>query len=198
MALHEVVKFYNEHAKKLSARYEEISFEKIFDDVIPILPEPCTALDIGSGSGRDAAWLSKKGYKVTAIEPSDKMNSLAQKTHPENITWVNDSLPKLETQRNKKSFYGLILISAVWMHIKPSDREESFKRVDQLIKPGGVLIVTLRHGTLSQNGIMFNVSSLEIEDYKKKYGYDLKLTTTSKDQLNREDVYWETIVLVKR
>jgi len=69
MALHEIIKFYNEHAKKLSERYEEISFEKIFGDIIPILPVPCAALDIGSGSGRDAAWLSRKGYKVTAIEP---------------------------------------------------------------------------------------------------------------------------------
>ena len=194
----EIIKFYDEHAKKLSAIYEEIPFEKIFGDVIPILPKPCTTLDIGSGSGRDAAWLSRKGYKVTAIEPSTEMYSLAKETHPEDITWINDSLPKLETQRNKKSFYGLILISAVWMHIKPSDREESFQRVDQLIKPGGVLIITLRHGTPSQNRIMFDASSSEIENYKKKYGYDLKFTSTSKDQLNRADVHWETIALVKR
>lgn len=198
MPIHEIVKFYNEHAKKLSAFYEEISFEKIFGDVIPILPEPCAALDIGSGSGRDAAWLSRKGFTVTAIEPSTEMNFLARQTHPENITWVNDSLPKLDTQRNNKGFYGLILLSAVWMHIKPSDREESFQRVNELIKLGGVLIITLRHGTPSQNGIMFEVSSLEIEKYRKKYGYEIKLTATSNDQLNREDVHWETIVLVKR
>ena len=41
-----------------------------------LLPDaPGTVLDIGAGSGRDAAWFSAQGYDVIAVEPSSGMRS---------------------------------------------------------------------------------------------------------------------------
>jgi ubiquinone/menaquinone biosynthesis C-methylase UbiE len=41
------------------------------------------ALDVGAGSGRDAAWLVSRGFEVWAVEPSEVMRREAQKRHAE-------------------------------------------------------------------------------------------------------------------
>jgi len=49
---------YNREADSLSARYESRSFEEIHSDALDLLPDSTTpVLDIGAGSGRDAAWI---------------------------------------------------------------------------------------------------------------------------------------------
>src|SRR6266849_3641252 len=61
------------------------------------LPDaPGTVLNVGAGSGRDAAWFSGQGYDVIAVEPSSGMRSEGQRLHPEpRIRWINDQLPDL-------------------------------------------------------------------------------------------------------
>jgi FkbM family methyltransferase len=44
---------------------------------------PACVLDIGAGSGRDAAWLASLGYEVIAVEPSAAMVREAQRIHSE-------------------------------------------------------------------------------------------------------------------
>ena len=40
---------------------------------LPLLRERARILDVGSGSGRDACYFQKKGYQVTALEPSKNL-----------------------------------------------------------------------------------------------------------------------------
>jgi SAM-dependent methyltransferase len=58
---------------------------------------PGAALDVGSGSGRDAAWLARSGWLVVAVEPVEALLAGARRLHGERgIYWLNDSLPCLE------------------------------------------------------------------------------------------------------
>ncbi len=53
---------YNREAKSLASRYESRTFEDIHRDVLDLIPEsPGLVLDIGAGSGRDAAWFAVRG-----------------------------------------------------------------------------------------------------------------------------------------
>jgi protein-L-isoaspartate O-methyltransferase len=48
-------------------------------------------LDIGSGSGRDAAYFAKQGHEVTAVEPVREMRLTAEKLHgKQRIRWIDD------------------------------------------------------------------------------------------------------------
>ena len=47
---------------------------------------------------------------------------------------------------NQEISFDLILLSAVWMHIPPSDRARSIRKLANLLKPGGKLVISLRHG----------------------------------------------------
>lgn len=46
------------------------------------LPERCTVLEIGSGSGREAAFLTSHGYNVAGIDASANMVADALVRHP--------------------------------------------------------------------------------------------------------------------
>ena len=53
-------------------------------------------LDVGAGTGRDAAWLARLGHEVVAVEPSAAMRAEAERRHPAaRIRWIDDRLPGL-------------------------------------------------------------------------------------------------------
>lgn len=56
---------------RLLDRYETVSAPDLHGPVADLLPAaPSQVLDVGAGSGRDAAWLAKMGHEVLAVEPS--------------------------------------------------------------------------------------------------------------------------------
>ena len=193
----DVIDFYNTNAKKLSETYESLIFEEVYGESTEFLPPACPALDIGAGSGRDAAWLNNRGYNVTAIEPAKEFRLLALALHPGKITWVDDNLPSLKSQNGKEAYFGLVLLSGVWMHIPPKQRGESFERISQLIANEGILIITLRHGPLDKRRKMFVAPKEEIFKHADKYGLKIIDLIASQDKLNRTKVRWETVVLQK-
>ena len=52
---------------------------------------PLLMLDVGAGSGRDAAFFSSLGHDVIAVEPSAGMRAEAAKHHSSSkIQWIDD------------------------------------------------------------------------------------------------------------
>lgn len=51
-------------------RSDSLSCDEIYAPVADLLPaEPGRILDLGAATGRDAAWLARKGHRVVAVEP---------------------------------------------------------------------------------------------------------------------------------
>jgi protein-L-isoaspartate O-methyltransferase len=62
---------YAEAADELVERYESISFADCHRPVLHLIPRlPGRILDIGAGTGRDAAALAEMGHTVLAVEPT--------------------------------------------------------------------------------------------------------------------------------
>ena len=142
------VAWYEANAAAVSAQYEGVSAHAVHDWLVDLLPSsPAAVVDVGAGSGRDAAWLAAQGYDVVAVEPSAAMRNAAQVRHAEaGIRWLADSLPGLGRTLKTGLSFDLILLSAVWMHVAPTDRARAFRKLITLLKPGGVLAITLRQG----------------------------------------------------
>ncbi|MCY4198668.1 MAG: methyltransferase domain-containing protein [Gammaproteobacteria bacterium] len=71
--MEDVIAVYERDAEALAERYERIEFERVHCEVLELLPKAgASVLDVGAGSGRDAAWFAANGYQVTAVEPSSK------------------------------------------------------------------------------------------------------------------------------
>ncbi len=126
--------------KSLYEYYRSVEMSSYHESWIDFLPRsPGTALDIGAGSGRDADWLSKRGWKVTAVEPNPQWARL-QKVN-KSIEWVSDTLPNLLALFSKPQ-YDLVLVSNVWPSLSRIEQQQSLIRLFGLVKEFGILVIT--------------------------------------------------------
>jgi len=156
------VQWYEQNAATVIPTYESLNAEVLHGWLLGLLPErPSLVLDIGAGSGRDAAWLAAQGHTVMAVEPAAAMRQEGQRLHPDaKIRWLDDHLPALQNVQRLGMAFDFILVSAVWMHIPPAERTRAFRKVITLLKPGGLLAITLRHGAADDARELYSVDLL--------------------------------------
>lgn len=154
---------YAEEATDLFARYERIPAIEAHDAVLHLIPSaPTSVLDIGAGTGRDAAWFAEMGHRVVAVEPTEAMRTGAMKLHPSpRIEWLDDSLPDLALVRSRGESFDLVMLTAVWMHLDADQRSRAMPNVGALLSRSGRIIMTLRHGTVPVGRRMFEVTPEE-------------------------------------
>jgi SAM-dependent methyltransferase len=154
---------YAEEAPELLKRYESISFADAHAPVLHLIPPaPCRVLDIGAGTGRDAAGFVTLGHSVVAIEPTEELRRGAMLLHMSPmIEWLDDSLPDLAVVRARNEEFGLVMITAVWMHLDEVQRRTAMPNVAALVRAAGIVIMSLRHGPVPPGRRMFEVSAEE-------------------------------------
>lgn len=191
---------YAEESASLIDRYERISFSDLHRDLAHLFPtQPGWVLDIGSGTGRDAAVFAARGHRVTAVEPTDPLRKAAVRLHPSPaIEWIDDGLPDLRRLDGRDGTYDLVMLTAVWMHLDEEQRQRAMRRVSALVRPGGIVIMSLRHGPVPAGRRMFEVSA---EDTVRLGGrHDLKaiaITSDGGDHHGRAGVSWSRLALRK-
>ncbi|NEY34914.1 methyltransferase domain-containing protein [Streptomyces sp. PRKS01-65] len=188
---------YGEDAEGLARRYEGVAFEEVHGELLPWLPDlPGRVLDIGSGSGRDAAALAARGYEVVAVEPVPALRRIARRLHGDTaVTWVDAALPALTGVRGT---FDLVLLSAVWMHLDERERVEGMRRVAELTAPGGIVAMSLRHGPPPAGRRMFAVSAAETVGLAGRCGLAVVHRAEGPDLLGRADVRWSALVFRAR
>ena len=190
---------YDADAAALAAQYESITFERVHRSVLHLFPQPPgNVLDIGAGSGRDAAALSRLGHHVTAAEPTYELRCEGQRIHATvPIDWVDDQLPELNIVRRLEKRFDLILLTAVWMHLSPSEREAAMATVASLLVQGGLVSMSLRHGPVPVGRRMFEVSANETIELGAQCGLSCLQRSEQDDAQGRADVCWTFVVLRK-
>src|SRR5260370_20104312 len=84
---------------------------------------PSRVLDVGAGTGRDAAALAALGHTVVAVEPTPELRAHRQRPHPEAaITWIDDSLPHLGQVHARGERFHLVLVTAAGVHLHSGRR----------------------------------------------------------------------------
>ena len=191
--------YYDNHAPRLAKTYESLEAARLnawFADSLP--DAPACVLDVGAGSGRDAAWLAGRGYDVVAVEPSPAMVREAARYHPQApIHWIEgDSLPGLERTLRLGKAFDFILLSAVWMHVSPGERLRAFRKLVSLMKPGGRLAISLRHGPGAEGQTLHPVSAAEIEALCRAHGaYVERAHHEVPDLGGRAEVTWTQLII---
>jgi SAM-dependent methyltransferase len=191
------IQWYETHAAEVSSRYEAAAPEALHAWLIDMLPRPpALILDVGAGTGRDAAWLAARGYDVVAAEPSEAMRAEAKRLHPAaSIRWVADALPDLSETLRLGLAFDLILLSAVWMHVPPGDRDRAFRKLVNLVKPGGLIVITLRMRPEKPERGMHPALPTEIERLAREHRAFVERLSESPDQLGRADVQWTQLAV---
>ncbi|WP_308433221.1 class I SAM-dependent methyltransferase [Streptomyces inusitatus] len=187
--------YYEQYAQALADRYEALTFDGLYEGMLSFLPgAPARAADIGAGTGRDAAALARRGYRVTAVEPVREMRAVAARLHQQPVEWVADALPGLSRVEGP---FELLLLSAVWMHLDEDERPFAMERVAGLLTGGGRLLMTLRHGEPPRDRRMFDVSADETEALAAQHGLRRIHRSGGDDRLGRSGVRWSRLVFEK-
>ena len=189
---------YERNASGFVAAYESLAFEAVHAGHLAFLPErPDLVLDVGAGSGRDAAWFAARGAEVVAVEPAAALRTAAAARHPSpRIRWIDDRLPGLASVRRLGLAFDLLWLSGVWMHVAPEARQQAMRSLAMLLKPGGRMVLTLRHGPLPEDRPMWPADPREVERLGLAFGLSPRAVTAPRDDLaRRPGVRWQAVIL---
>jgi SAM-dependent methyltransferase len=189
---------YHRGFREFAEAYDAFGFADVHAQSLPHLPaRPGLVLDVGAGSGRDAAWFAGKGWEVVAAEPASALRQEAQRRHPAAaIRWVDDRLPALANVHRLGLGFDLIWLSGVWMHVPPADRPRAMRKLATLLKPGGRMVLTLRHGPAPEDRPMWPVDQHEVERLGVDHGLALRVASERvADVGGRADIRWQTVIL---
>jgi SAM-dependent methyltransferase len=193
---------YADEAEELFRRYESIPAADAHRAVLHLIPAaPGSIVDIGAGTGRDAAWFASLGHRVVAVEPTDAMRIPAMALHPSpRIEWLNDSLPDLTQLLARGEQFDVVMLSAVWMHLDTRQRRQAMPNLAALMRTGGVMIMHIRHGPVPPGRRMFEVPAEETIEQARIQ--DLRPVVNVRDESRQEqnriaDVTWTTLAFAK-
>ena len=100
---------------------------------------PGRALDLGAGEGRNAIWLSERGWRVTAVDFSNiglqKARRLAEARGVE-VDWTEADLRSYSPARR-----AFDLVVLVYIHLPGEERRALVRRAADAVAAGGTLIV---------------------------------------------------------
>ncbi|PCJ86218.1 MAG: SAM-dependent methyltransferase [Hyphomicrobiales bacterium] len=191
---------YSDQAAQLQPRYDQASFEDMHALIMHVLPtSPSTVMDIGAGTGRDAAYLAGQGHETVAVEPTDEFRTPASARYP-HIEWIDDALPKLEKLEGRIGQFDLIMATAMWMHLNEQERPLAMSTVATLLKPRGLLVLSLRHGPIPEGRLMFDVSAAETIELAKREGFEnlVEAVRPSIGEINRKaGITWSHLAFCK-
>ncbi len=191
---------YNHKAREFVRRYEAVDPVRVHGSWIPFLDNLNRGgliLDIGAGSGRDAAWLvdHPQKFEVFAVEPARRLRELAESNHPNPaIHWYADKLPQLKTIRKFNLKFDLILLSAVWMHLPEAQQERAFRVVSDLLKPKGIMVITFRNSVAGEKRRFHPVSANALRKFARNNALEEILHQSNADVMGRKQLHWTTLV----
>ena len=100
---------------------------------------PGRALDLGAGEGRNAVWLAKGGWRVTALDVSAVALARAARRAAEEGVDLDCVERDWRDYRPGPASFELVIVS--FMHPEPDERGSMFDRAREALAPGGHLFV---------------------------------------------------------
>ncbi|WP_428485625.1 class I SAM-dependent methyltransferase [Rhodopila sp.] len=181
-------------------QYESVRFADVHKQIMHLIPKsPSHILDIGAGTGRDAAGFAAMGHLVTAVEPTAELRRRATVLHAcPRVEWLDDCLPELAALSGRDAAFDVVMLTAVWMHLDEQQRRCAMPRVAALIRPKGVMMLSLRHGPVPVGRRMFNVTPAETARLARAEGLTCVQYVADEDSLlKRPGVTWDRLAFIK-
>lgn len=136
------LEYYETAATDLVRRYEAANVAVLQADMLGVLRGSSPVLELGCGSGRDAAFLLAQGVAVTATDGCASMVARAEGVHPElgghlQVVVLPGTLPFPDG-----AFGGLLSVAAL-MHLTPEEIRGTMAEVHRVLRPRGRAFVSV-------------------------------------------------------
>lgn len=129
---------YNKIAEDYYNHRDLNKFNNELEEFASLLPKNAHVLDVGCGAGIPTAkFLINRGIKVTGIDLSDKMLSLARLNVP-SAEFIKMDMNELKFEEN--TYDGIISVYTLF-HVPRNNHIQIFKKFFEILKPGGILLI---------------------------------------------------------
>ena len=109
--------------------------------------EPCHALDMGCSNGRNALYLSQRGFQVTAVDNNpNAVNMLAQIVREERIKNIQTDIYDINQARLQGRF-GFITCTVTLMFLEPSRVHAVIRNMQDCTLEGGYNLIVCAMST---------------------------------------------------
>ena len=148
----ETLAYYNQHADAFVEGTRNADMSEQYSAFLRYLPSDGSILDLGCGSGRDSAWFSSLGFRVTAVDGSEALCRRVKENYGiEAICMDFRDLSFVE------EFDGIWACASL-LHVSKEALPGVLARVSAALKPGGILYASFKYGSGERvcNGRFFN------------------------------------------
>lgn len=134
--------FYEDHAEEYARNTAGMYDQEWLEKFASLVRPKGRVLDVGSASGRDAAWFVSNGFEVEGIDISSTLIEIARKAVP-GASFSAMDLANLQFPPD--SFDG-IWCSCVLLHIPREQAPSVITNLATTLRPSGVLYILVKEG----------------------------------------------------
>jgi ubiquinone/menaquinone biosynthesis C-methylase UbiE len=197
------LKHYQDHAEDLAVRYEQAEVLSLQTMLLQVFRKGSHVLELGCGSGRDAAFLRKHHLNITALDGSESMIQRAKERHPE-ITFLHHILPE-PLPFEDRWFEGACAI-AVLMHLDGDSLRQVLKELNRVLKNDAPFVFSvplvrddINPRGMDRKGRFFLVQSQEEwQEHLEGADFCLSGSQYTNDGLNRTSIQWLNITALAK
>ena len=129
---------YNKIAEDYYNHRDLNKFNNDLEEFASLLPKNAHVLDVGCGAGIPTTkFLINRGIKVTGIDLSDKMLSLARVNVP-SAEFIKMDTNQLKFEEN--TYNGIVSVYTLFP-VPRNNHIQIFKKFFEILKPGGILLI---------------------------------------------------------
>lgn len=132
--------YYEINAKQYAKETFSADMSEQYKRFLPLLREQARILDVGSGSGRDACYFQKKGYQVTALEPSKNLCREIRKVFPGKIVCSD-----IQSYQPEQRFDGIWACASL-LHLQEKEVLYFFEKINLYLNENGIFYLSGKNG----------------------------------------------------
>jgi SAM-dependent methyltransferase len=172
------LKYYDENAQEWGEAhhgFEEVTFWKEemerFHEELP----SGKVLEIGSGTGKDAANLIRLGYDYVGTDASSGLLKLARKRNP-GASFKNVRVQDLTDHFSENEFDGF-WTAATLLHIPHDEINGSLENINNVVRNGGIGFISIKQGEgelEDETGRLFAYHTLDgFRELLARHGFEI-------------------------
>ncbi len=133
--------YYNQNAQSFSDSTLNVDMSALYAEFLPLIPKHGHILDAGCGSARDAMYFKQQDFTVSAFDASSELAKLAS-------NYLQQAVEvKTFQQLNCTNKFDGIWCCASLLHVPKVELPQVFLKLQNALKPKGVLYVSFKYGT---------------------------------------------------
>ena len=138
--MRETIDYYNNNAESFISGTLNADMRETRDRFLRHVKTGGIILDAGCGSGRDAQAFQKSGFQVDAFDASEEICRIAS-----DLLGFPVACRRFEDLTGENEYDGIWACASL-LHVEASDLPDVMERLNQLLKPDGVIYFSFKEG----------------------------------------------------